>query len=121
MAQNNIKETLRRVERITTEGESITQKQATLLILDLIAGMYDDFKSAMQQVPLNAKKIAVLEATAKTEIARIEAEARTEIARIEAEARAQIKALAGRVNLGVGLTALAAILGIALIIASMVL
>ena len=79
-----MKEKLRRIERVVAGEEPITQKQAMILLLDVIGGMYDKFEPAIKQVPLNVLAIATLTT---------------------------------RVKMGIGITALAAILGIALAIA----
>ena len=79
-----MKEKLRRIERVVAGEEPITQKQASILTLDVIGSMYDEFEPAIKQVPKNVTAIATLKV---------------------------------RVVMGIGLTALAAILGIALAIA----
>ena len=56
----DMKEKLRRIERITTEEEPVTQKQAILLLLGVFAGMYDEISPHIQQVPRNTADIEVL-------------------------------------------------------------
>ena len=79
-----MREKLRRIERVVAGEEPITQKQVSILTLDVIGSMYDEFAPAIKQVPLN---------------------------------KTAIETLGVRVAMGIGLTALAAILGIALAIA----
>ena len=57
---DGMQEKLRRVERIATGEEPITQKQAVLLLLDLVAGVYDEISPVIKQVPLNTTEIEVL-------------------------------------------------------------
>jgi hypothetical protein len=57
-----MKEHLRRIEKIAAGEEAVTQKQAILLILNLMANMYNEFEPHIQQVPKNSTAIAVLRA-----------------------------------------------------------
>lgn len=51
---------LQRIEKIIAGDEPITNKQANLLILDVLSGMYKDFEPAIIQVPKNTTAIKVL-------------------------------------------------------------
>lgn len=51
---------LGRIEKIIAGDEPITNKQANLLILDVLSGMYRDFEPAIKQVPKNTTALKVL-------------------------------------------------------------
>ena len=57
---SNIKEKLRRVERITAEEESVTQKQAMILMLGLFSDFWNEIEEPIKQVPINTTELAVL-------------------------------------------------------------
>lgn len=57
---NNMKERLRRVEKVVTGEEPVTYTQAMVLVLDLISGVYNVVEPVVEQVPKNVTAIEVL-------------------------------------------------------------
>ena len=57
---SDIKEKLRRVEKVTAGEEPITQKQAMILMLGLFSDFWGEIEEPIKQVPLNTTAIEVL-------------------------------------------------------------
>ena len=57
---SDIKEKLRRVEKVTAGEEPITQKQAMILMLGLFSDFWGEIEEPIKQVPLNTTGIEVL-------------------------------------------------------------
>ena len=56
----DIKEKLRRIEKITAGEEPVTQKQAVILLLGLFSDFWGEIDEPIKQVPLNTTDIAVM-------------------------------------------------------------
>ena len=63
-----IQEKLRRVERILTEEEPVTQKQAVLLNLDLFAEFWGEIEEPIKMVKDHQDRLTNLEARVKVGI-----------------------------------------------------
>ena len=62
---SKIQEKLRRVERIMTEEEPVTQKQAILLNLDLFAEFWGEIEEPIRMVKAHSERLTILETRVK--------------------------------------------------------